>query len=1229
MKKIFTLALLCVSAISFSQSFSPVEYNAFNPSLGSTVTNCLTSFKGQIYAGVGNPTGQLFKSSTGDGGDFASAFSDNSSYLVSELDTTADGGGYITAVFKYYNNTGHGDRLYMSPDGTNWSLAYESPVNTEIKSVNFYKGSGTVDSIYISVYDGFSSFIKCSSINGGAPTNWNLVLDINTFFADGTIVEHSFVYQGRLYLSMNSGKLYETTDGITYSENTNYSATVGPSSVAQNNYITCSATVGSTLYFGTRNSLNNARVYYTNDGLSFTQSNAFIGFTQVRKIIAENANLYCFVTDNTTNYDLWKNVGGTYTVQDISSYKTLQTGILNGCDLLLFNNHLYTGITSSFGGQLHRRCEGVSPNVALVNDTLTVCPTTNATFNVTGNANSYVWNSIDASSFNGTTGASFTSSITGRYWVTGIATNGCRVSRLADLKNYFTQNIYFTKENDNVQSTYTNYCKGDTSKIYVAHGENEYPALKVPNINAGVDIPSNSDMTSFSPCTFELWAKPTSAGVILSEYDVNGNWSENNSAIIWIDQNLTVYGTIPGSGGVTVFLGNLINNLTQWHHFAVTCDGTNFTGYLDGVFMGNAIGNRFAPPVGDAYKIGKDVILPSTMNGFIGQVRNLRIWTTERTASEIYTNLYNDTLSANNFGLLYNYRFDEGTGILSTAYDNSVNQADISSVGSSALIPATLINFTPAPGLISLGNNRFKFASQEFASYDYNYTNSNGCYFSTNFTSEPYYLDIDAVPPCGVTTASGSVKSTNVWPISNGEFVWTSPSIGSIVDNQNINYVPNSPEYLVATLTSIPGCVLRDSGYVTMGGPKFACFPGPQRDIYSINACENDTVLLNLNLEYPGTPPYTIMWGYFTTVGVDHAVVIDTTTTTSYTFMMGNQDTAVVTMGIDASGCPLEFADGFLLTKVPSTDLLVRVTSQASLPVNPGEIQVFKYAPATATSDSLGGFPLDANGESLFTGLNSGKFLVKAIPNSTSYPNSVDTYYGNAYQWDSALVYSHGCSQVDTVNIQVIDVLGNMGGTGLVEGYIYEDPGFGARMAPGDPIPGVGVNLGRKPGGASQLRTTTDANGQFSFTNVPDGDYWIFADIPNMPQDSTRSVTISPTNQVSTNNDYWVDSTTIYVESVNVGLIEVNQTQSNSVIVYPNPIQDNFNVQFTMDKNETVKIEIYNTLGALVFNKTANAQYGSNNINISDAIGVLSKGSYQIKIIANQKTLSQRFVLTK
>lgn len=53
----------------------------------------------------------------------------------------------------------------------------------------------------------------------------------------------------------------------------------------------------------------------------------------------------------------------------------------------------------------------------------------------------------------------------------------------------------------------------------------------------------------------------------------------------------------------------------------------------------------------------------------------------------------------------------------------------------------------------------------------------------------------------------------------------------------------------------------------------------------------------------------------------------------------------------------------------------------------------------------------------------------------------------------------------------------------------------GAAMA-GAPLKGVDVKLGKNPGGGAAARTTTDANGAFTFADLPAGSYWLTFELP-------------------------------------------------------------------------------------------------------------------------------------
>ncbi len=409
------------------------------------------------------------------------------------------------------------------------------------------------------------------------------------------------------------------------------------------------------------------------------------------------------------------------------------------------------------------------------------------------------------------------------------------------------------------------------------------------------------------------------------------------------------------------------------------------------------------------------------------------------------------------------------------------------------------------------------------------------------------------------------------------------------------------------TVTDANGCTKTDFSGV---------YDPPQllMNAYQITnaGCAGDTLGSAYALATGGIPPYFYSWN----TGTINDTIIN---------LASGTYTATV---VDNYGCTMN-SNVFIGFNSAATDMFGRVKLSSPVqPIDDGTLYVFKHQPGSSILDSVGSVIINFAGEYYMNMVPAGDYLLKAVPNPVTFPTSVDTYYGDHFQWDSAQVFHHGCLQTDTADINVIVQIGN-GGSGIISGTITQGPGFGNRMmVPGDPIPGVGVNLGRKPGGQSQMRTTTNAAGQFTFTGVPIGDYWIFADIPNLPMDSTREVSITPVDTVSLNNNYKVDSTQIYIENL-IGVLELSQTQANSVVVFPNPVNDVFSVKFDLMKNERVTLEIYNSVGQVVFSKQESAVIGKNTISLTDATQYLSTGSYQIKISSSTKTLNQKFIITK
>lgn len=123
----------------------------------------------------------------------------------------------------------------------------------------------------------------------------------------------------------------------------------------------------------------------------------------------------------------------------------------------------------------------------------------------------------------------------------------------------------------------------------------------------------------------------------------------------------------------------------------------------------------------------------------------------------------------------------------------------------------------------------------------------------------------------------------------------------------------------------------------------------------------------------------------------------------------------------------------------------------------------------------------------------------------------------------------------------------------------------------------------------------------------------------------TASIVVTPT----ANTNYQVSGSSaagcINSVSVNVvvnscvGIDEVT-AQANGMMVYPNPANALLNLDFTAFNNETVLVEISNTVGQVVLSEKVSSQHTAFNIQ------QLNAGLYIIKTTANGKTHAIRFI---
>ena len=200
-------------------------------------------------------------------------------------------------------------------------------------------------------------------------------------------------------------------------------------------------------------------------------------------------------------------------------------------------------------------------------------------------------------------------------------------------------------------------------------------------------------------------------------------------------------------------------------------------------------------------------------------------------------------------------------------------------------------------------------------------------------------------------------------------------------------------------------------------------------------------------------------------------------------------------------------------------------------------------------------------------------------------------------------------------------------GTGTITGQITEGTGFGTRLSNqnnqvmGAPLKGIDVKLGKNPGGGCAARTTTGATGTYTFSNVPNGNYDIYVDVPNYPMANIITVTVSGTNNNIPNNNYYIDSIYVRVDSTQ-NTTSINQIKdiNYQVKIYPNPN----NGSFVIEPNNATKqtVQVYDVSGKMVLSQIIN---GKTSIDASS----LNEGVYNISLQNNEGVVNKRLVIVR
>ncbi|RYZ13916.1 MAG: T9SS type A sorting domain-containing protein, partial [Sphingobacteriales bacterium] len=292
------------------------------------------------------------------------------------------------------------------------------------------------------------------------------------------------------------------------------------------------------------------------------------------------------------------------------------------------------------------------------------------------------------------------------------------------------------------------------------------------------------------------------------------------------------------------------------------------------------------------------------------------------------------------------------------------------------------------------------------------------------------------------------------------------------------------------------------------------------------------------------------------------------------------------------------------------------------LPGTGNMITGFVYWDPIATSgDSLTGFKVwliehDATANTLtavdsvnvnintgayaFNNAASGQYLVKAAPlmmNSTASFGLVPTYHDSSLYWSGANTITHSSQLTSNKNIWIQN--GTVtSGPGFVGGNISSGAGKGT----GTGVPGLLVFLRNSTTNKLVSSVYTDANGDYTFTDIATGTYNVYPEAMSYATIPSSVLTITGGQTSSTGVDFIQTEDQIKPKSLGINGLK----KEDGISIYPNPATDVLVIENKAGKFN--QVSIVNTLGQVV--KQQGIDKGNNKIEIS----AMTSGLYYVII---------------
>lgn len=319
-----------------------------------------------------------------------------------------------------------------------------------------------------------------------------------------------------------------------------------------------------------------------------------------------------------------------------------------------------------------------------------------------------------------------------------------------------------------------------------------------------------------------------------------------------------------------------------------------------------------------------------------------------------------------------------------------------------------------------------------------------------------------------------------------------------------------------------------------------------------------------------------------------------------------------------------------------------------------GEVYLFREHGNFVKDDILATVKTNANGVYLFDSIPYGQYRIAArmmdpiiIP---SAPNDIEYTPEHSY-----LSYFEDTASTNTTNNPALgvdwtqcDVITTTGPTTFGKDiYIRHDTLANAqsiavpslltgtltginlnKQGGDDPIPGIDVILKRDPSSQPVISTQTNEFGNFSFTNLPDGDYKIWVDMPGVDVTSSYNFNVNKGIYTRCEFDFTSDLDSIQRtgQNANTCLTFVNENikEINSFSIYPNPYESSTVIELELEELSEVSVTVFDVTGKLIQTiVNSKALVGTQSFDFNP---IKDAGIYLVKVKIGEQESTKRLI---